>query len=190
MHSQQTIDLTAAKFLLPARNKCTPSSMGYQKQKSQTAFSSLLFQDVMVQLTFSHPILPTSSNLQLTISHHTLRTQNILSISFKYFHHSQPIHSWLQLMSLPYTQTSRMMIAYHPSFISWRNTSISYPEPIHLPIQFTQSLISFLNIAPSISRTHTSTKSLAPLQEQGWLPSLHIFSLAKRNVPLPYHSLS
>ena len=35
------------------------SSMGYQKCKNQTSLSALLFQDVMVELTISHTILPT-----------------------------------------------------------------------------------------------------------------------------------
>ena len=149
------------------------SSKGYQKYTSQTALSTLLFQDVMVQLTVSHPILPTSSSLQLTIIHHTLRIQNIYLASIKIFHNSQPMHSWSQRMSLPYTQTFNMMMAYQPSFISWRNNSIFYPKTAHFLIQFTQSSISFLNIAPSISWTHTSTRPSAPPWEQGWL-SFHV----------------
>ena len=78
--------------------------MGYQKYTRQTALSVLLFQDVMVQLTVSHPILPTSSSLYLKNFHHTLRKQNTSSTSLKSFHHSQPMHSLSRLMSRPYTQ--------------------------------------------------------------------------------------
>ena len=44
------------------------------------------------------------------------------------------MHTWSQLISCSYTQTSHMMMAYQPSLVSWRNTSISYPQTAHLSI--------------------------------------------------------
>ena len=38
------------------------------------------------------------------------------------------------VMSCPYTKTLYMVMIYHPSFISWRNTSISYPQTAQLPL--------------------------------------------------------
>ena len=176
LHSQLITDMTTMEFLLPPRNTGTPLFQSYQKRTSQTALSALFFQDVMVQLTVSHSILPTSSSLKLTIFHHTLRTQNISSTLLKIFHHSQPRHSWSQLMSRPYTHTFNMMMAYQLLLILWRNKSISYPQTAYLLIQFfMQSSISFLNIVPSVSWTHTSTKSSGPPWEQGWLSPMPNF---------------
>ena len=61
MHSKYIIDTATMEFLPPLGIHKHLSSMGYQKYTSQTVFSALLCQDVMVQLTVSYPILPTSS---------------------------------------------------------------------------------------------------------------------------------
>ena len=98
MHSQQIIDTATIEFYCLPGIHAHLFFMGYQKYTNQTALSTLLLQDVMAQLTVSHPILPNSYSHYLKIFHRTLRTQNISLTKLKIIHHSEPMHSWSQLM--------------------------------------------------------------------------------------------
>ena len=171
MHSQRIIDTATIEFIFLPINTHTPLFYGLPKTLPSLPYYKMTVQyKMMVQLIVSHPILPTSSSLRLEIFYHRLKTQNISSTSFKIFYHSQPMHPWSQLLLHPYTKAMNiMMMVYQLSFKSWRNKSISYPQTAHHSIKFTQSSISFLNIAPSVSWTHTSIKSSVPPWEQGWL---------------------
>ena len=108
IHSQHIIDTANMEFLLPPRNILTFLFYGLSFT-SQTALFTLLFQDVTVQLTISHPKSPTSSSH--TIFLHTLRTENLLPTLLSNLHPSRLMLSCLQLMSPPYTQTLHMMTA-------------------------------------------------------------------------------
>ena len=63
MHSQQIINMATLEFCSLPEIHAHLYSMDYQKYPNETALSALLFQDVMVHLTVSNPILPTSSSL-------------------------------------------------------------------------------------------------------------------------------
>ena len=108
IHSQHIIDTANMEFLLPPRNILTFLFYGLSFT-SQTALFTLLFQDVTVQLTISHPKSPTSSSH--TIFLHTLRTENLLPTLLSNLHPPRLMLSCLQLMSPPYTQTLHMMTA-------------------------------------------------------------------------------
>ena len=180
MHTQHIINTTNLEFLLPPRNTHAPFSyrlakMNIPKYPLRPIVPGCDARTVHLSSYSTHFIQDVANILPS----HIKDTEHFLNL-VKNFHHSQQMHSWSQLMISTYLKTFHMMMAYKPTFISWRNTSIHYPQTAYLTIQFTEFSISFLKIAPSW--THTSAKSLAPPWEQRSLHPMPIFSWAKKNV--------
>ena len=160
LHTQCITDTTNMDFFLPPRNTHAPLFYGLTKiHKPNCPLHPMVSGYGCTTNRLSPYITHFIQSLVNSLSLHIKDTEHFLNF-IKNFHHSQTMHSWSQLMLSSCTQTFHMMMVNKPSFISWINTSISYPQTAHLTIYFTEFSFSYLNIIPLW--THTSTKSLAP----------------------------
>ena len=132
MHSQHIIDTTTMELLLSPRNTCTPLFHGLPKiHKSNCTLRHIVS-------GCGGPTDPLSSNithkpLPNNLPSHIKDTIHFLNLIEKL--PSLPTNAILVTADLTsLKQTFHMMVLYQPSFISWRNTSISYPQTAHYSI--------------------------------------------------------
>ena len=115
INSQHIIDKATKEFLLPLKNTCTPLFYGPPKiQKPGCSLRPIVSgcdgQHLSAYIT--HFIQSLASNLRS----HIKDTKHFLNLIEK-LHTLPPLHqmhSWSQLMSRPYTQTSHMKKSQQP----------------------------------------------------------------------------